>query len=77
MDALLLLLLLMLRLCYWAVFVRKQQRLQVNNFFAKDANLVGEVLVFLTELLNLALKISQPLLLTLTTLECSNPVLHC
>lgn len=76
MDALLLLLL-MLRLCYWAVFVCKQQRLQVNNFFAKDANLMGEVLVFLTELLNLALKISQPLLLTLTTLECSNPVLHC
>ena len=63
-----------LRLRYGAVLVGQKQRLEVDNLFAKLSDGGTEGIVLRAEELNLCLEVGEPLLLTLTTLECSNPI---
>ena len=62
-----------LLLSYWAVFVGKEERLQVDDFLAKLRDLAQQMVILRAVGLYLLLEISQPLLLTLATLECSDP----
>lgn len=55
-----------------AVFVSQQKGLEVHNLLTKLGHRGGKCIIFGREELNLGLKIGEPLLLALTTLESSD-----
>lgn len=58
----------------WAVFMRKEESFEVDDFLSQLRDLRCEGVVLRAEHLDLGLKVRQPLLLTLTTLESGNAV---
>jgi len=56
-----------------AVFVREEESLQVDNFFPQLRNLRRQCIVLAAEDLDLRLKISEPLLLSLAAFQRSHP----
>lgn len=59
-----------------AVLVSKQKCLEVYYLLTKLSDGSRESIVLCTEQLNLSLQVGKPLLLSLTTLEGSNTVIH-
>ena len=57
------------------VLMSEQQGLQIHYFLAKLSDGSRESIILCTEQLNLCLKVGKPLLLSLATLERSNPTL--
>jgi hypothetical protein len=58
----------------WAIFVCKQESLEVDNLFTQLSDCRSKGVILLSEDLNLVLKVSQPLLLPLTTLQSRDTV---
>lgn len=54
------------------VFVRQEERLEIDHLFPELGNLGGKSIVLATKHFHFVLEVGEPLLLTLTTLEGSH-----
>jgi len=61
-----------LALRYWAIFVLQEYRLEANDLFPELSHLSGQGIIFTSEDLNFSLQVCEPLLFTLSTLQCGN-----
>ena len=64
-----------LGLCDWTLLVCQKQGFEVNNLFAKLRDGSRKSIILRAEDLDFGLQISKPLLLTLATLESSDPTI--
>lgn len=62
-----------LGLRHWAILVSKEKCLEIDNLLAKLGDSSREGVILCAKKLNLGLKVGEPLLLALSTLEGSNP----
>lgn len=57
----------------WAILMRQEKSLQIDDLFPHLGQLLDEIIILSAVQLNLVLQVLQPLLLALSALQCGDP----